>query len=128
MLGQHLKQLVESDLIEEVPVKKEVANKIGRRNVNGYLLKNTAFLDLFLEISFFSDEVLSFFDLHESNLNSGDDSQYSTVRIEVKHLRLPRVKQFLSGEKVTLLKMISILQQSFWIMNMKLSPMFQNLI
>ena len=48
MLGQHLKQLVESDLIEEVPVKKEVANKIGRRNVNGYLLKNTAFLDLFL--------------------------------------------------------------------------------
>ena len=74
MLGQHLKQLVESDLIEEVPVKKELANKIGRRNVNGYLLKNIAFLDLFLEISFFSDEVLSFFDLHESNLNSGDDS------------------------------------------------------
>ena len=74
MLGQHLKQLVESELIAEIPVKKEVANKIGRRNVNGYLLKSTAFLDLFLEITFFSDEVLSFFDLHESNLKSVDDS------------------------------------------------------
>ena len=60
MLGQHLKQLVESELIQEVTVKKEVVNKVGQRNVNGYSLKDNAFEDLFLEISFFSDEILKF--------------------------------------------------------------------
>ena len=72
MLGQHLKQLVESELIREVTVKKEVVNKVGQRNVNGYSLKDNAFEDLFLEISFFSDEILTFFDLHKINLGLED--------------------------------------------------------
>ena len=72
MLGQHLKQLVESELIQEVTVKKEVVNKVGQRNVNGYSLKDNAFEDLFLEISFFSDEILTFFDLHKINLGLED--------------------------------------------------------
>ena len=33
MLGQHLKQLVQSGLIDEVVVKKEVPNKIGRDQI-----------------------------------------------------------------------------------------------
>lgn len=60
MLGQHLKKLSNAGLIEEVTVKKEVANKIGRRNVKGFILKEDAFEDLFLEISFLSDEVFTF--------------------------------------------------------------------
>jgi DNA-binding transcriptional ArsR family regulator len=67
MLGQHLKQLVEAGLIEEIIVKKEVPNKIGRRNVKAYILKVGAFEDLFLEINFLSDELLSFFDLYQTN-------------------------------------------------------------
>ena len=31
MLGQHIKQLVEADLIEEITVKREVPNKVGKR-------------------------------------------------------------------------------------------------
>ena len=72
MLGQHLKQLVEAELVEEVTVKKEVVNKVGQRSVNGYQLKNDAFEDLFLEITFLYDEMLSFFDLHKSNLRLND--------------------------------------------------------
>lgn len=67
MLGQHLKQLSEADLIDEIIVKKEVPNKIGRRNVKAYVLKEDAFEDLFLEINFLSDELLSFFNLYNSN-------------------------------------------------------------
>lgn len=67
MLGQHLKQLLEADLIEEVLVKKEVPNKIGKRNVKAYILKSDAFEDLFLEITFLSDELLLFLDLYKSN-------------------------------------------------------------
>ncbi len=67
MLGQHMKQLLEADLIKEVLVKKEVPNKIGRRNVKAYILKSDAFEDLFLEINFLSDELLSFFDLYKIN-------------------------------------------------------------
>lgn len=73
MLGQHLRQLVEAELIEEVSVKKEVVNKIGKRNVNGYCIRNNAFEDLFLEISFLSDEILAFFDVHQSNFKKEDD-------------------------------------------------------
>lgn len=72
MLGQHLKQLVEAELIEEIVVKKEVPNKIGRRNVKGFVLKEDAFEDLFLEISFLSDELLTFFDLYKSNQRFSD--------------------------------------------------------
>ena len=72
MLGQHIKQLTEAGLIEEVRIKKEVVNKIGRRNVKGFLLKEDAFEDLFLEITFLSDEVFTFFDLHKSNLQLTD--------------------------------------------------------
>ena len=67
MLGQHLKQLLEADLIEECVVKKEVPNKIGLRSVKAYTLKEDAFEDLFLEITFLSDELLSFFNLYKSN-------------------------------------------------------------
>ncbi len=67
MLGQHLKQLSEAELIEEIIVKKEVPNKIGRRSVKGFILKEDAFEDLFLDISFLSDELLTFFDLYKSN-------------------------------------------------------------
>lgn len=67
MLGQHLKQLIEAGLVVESIVKKEVPNKIGKRNVKAYILKEDAFEDLFLEITFLSDELLSFFDLYKSN-------------------------------------------------------------
>lgn len=72
MLGQHLKQLVESDMIEEVSVKKEVPNKIGRRSVKGFTLKEDAFDELFLDVSFLSDELLTFFDLYKSNQRFSD--------------------------------------------------------
>lgn len=72
MLGQHLKQLVEAGLIEEVVVKKEVPNRVGRRNVKAYVLKEDAFEDLFLEISFLSDELLTFFDLYKTNQRFSD--------------------------------------------------------
>lgn len=72
MLGQHLKQLVEAELIEEVAVKKEVPNKIGRRSVKGFTLKEDAFEDLFLDVSFLSDELLTFFDLYKSNQRFSD--------------------------------------------------------
>lgn len=72
MLGQHLKQLIDADLIEEVIVKKEVPNKIGRRSVKAYILKEDAFESLFLEINFLSDELLSFFDLYKSNQHYHD--------------------------------------------------------
>lgn len=67
MLGQHLKQLVQSGLIDEVVVKKEVPNKIGRRSVKAYVLKVDAFEDLFLEVTFLSDELLSFLKLYKNN-------------------------------------------------------------
>ena len=67
MLGQHLKQMMKADLIEELIIKKEVPNKIGLRTVKAYILKEDAFKDLFLEITFLSDELLSFFDLYDLN-------------------------------------------------------------
>ena len=67
MFGQHIKQLLAADLIEEIPLKKEVPNKIGARNVNGYILKADAFEELFLEVNFLSDELFSFFDLYKVN-------------------------------------------------------------
>lgn len=75
MLGQHLKQLVEAGLIEEIQIKKEVPNKVGRRNVKSYILKEDAFEDLFLEINFLSDELLTFFDLYNVNqkFHDGDN-------------------------------------------------------
>lgn len=73
MLGQHLKQLLEAGLIKECMVKKEVPNKIGLRSVKGYVLKEDAFEDLFLEITFLSDKLLSFFDLYDLNKKYHDD-------------------------------------------------------
>lgn len=72
MLGQHLKQLLEAGLIEEVIVKKEVPNKIGKRRVKSYVLKEDAFEDLFLEINFFSDNLLSFLNLFKFNQRFSD--------------------------------------------------------
>lgn len=67
MLGQHLKQLKEAGLIGEIIVKKEVPNKIGRRSVKAYYLKEDAFENLFLEVSFLSDELNSFINLYKNN-------------------------------------------------------------
>ena len=72
MLGQHFKQHVEADLVEEVVVKKEVPNKIGRRSVKAYVLKEDAFEDLFLDVNFLSDELLTFFDLYKFNQRFSD--------------------------------------------------------
>ena len=80
MLGQHIKQLLGAGLIEEVPLKKEVPNKIGARNVLGYVLKADAFEDLFLEINFLSDELFSFFDLYKVNQKFIDED-YCTLTI-----------------------------------------------
>ena len=73
MLGQHIKQLLEAGLVEEIPLKKEVPNKIGARNVKGYILKADAFEELFLEINFLSDELFSFFDLYKVNQKFHDE-------------------------------------------------------
>ena len=73
MLGQHIKQLLAADLLEEIPLKKEVPNKIGARNVLGYVLKADAFEDLFLEINFLSDELFGFFDLYKVNQKFHDE-------------------------------------------------------
>ncbi len=72
MLGQHIKQLIEADFIEEVSIKKEVPNKIGRRKVKGYILKKDAFDNIFLSINFISDELLSFFGLYDINQKFND--------------------------------------------------------
>lgn len=73
MLGQHIKQLVDAGLVKEVDVKKEVPNKIGPRSVKGFLLKDDAFEDLFLDINFLADELLTFFDLYKTNKRFQDD-------------------------------------------------------
>lgn len=73
MLGQHLKILVNAGILEEVFVKKEIPNKIGRRNVKAYVIRSDAFSDLFLDINFFSDELLSFFELYDINKNFHDE-------------------------------------------------------
>lgn len=73
MLGQHLKQLVEAGLIKEVSVKKEVPNKIGPRTVKAFVLKEDAFEDLFLDINFLSDELLTFFKLYKTNQRFCDE-------------------------------------------------------
>lgn len=67
MLGQHLKILVDAEILNEVIVKKEIPNKVGKRNVKAYVLKEDAFEDIFLDINFFADELLMFFDLYETN-------------------------------------------------------------
>ena len=67
MLGQHLKILVDAGILSEVIVKKEIPNKVGKRNVKAYVLREDTFDDLFLEINFFSDELLSFFELYNVN-------------------------------------------------------------
>lgn len=73
MLGQHLKQLLEAGLIEEIQAKREVPNRVGRRNVKSYILKEDAFEVLFLEINFLSDELFSFFDLYNINQKFHDE-------------------------------------------------------
>lgn len=80
MLGQHLKQLLTAGLIEETVVKKEVPNKIGLRSVKAYVLREDAFEDLFLEITFLSDELLSFFNLYDSNIRF-DDGEHCVLTI-----------------------------------------------
>ncbi len=73
MLGQHLKQLLKADLIEEIVIKREVYNKVGQRNVKAYILKKDAFENLFLEINFLSDGLLSFFELCKVNKHFHDE-------------------------------------------------------
>lgn len=73
MLGQHIKQLIKANLVKEIEIKKEVPNKVGKRTVKGYALKEDAFEDLFLDINFLSDELFTFFDLYKSNQKFHDD-------------------------------------------------------
>lgn len=73
MLGQHMKQLQNANLVSEVEVKKEVPNKVGKRTVKAYFLKEDAFEDLFLDINFLSDKLFSFFDLFKSNQKFHED-------------------------------------------------------
>ena len=73
MFGQHMKKLVDANLVEEIDVKKEVPNKIGKRTVKSFVLKEDAFDDLFLVLSFLSDELFTFFDLYRSNQKFHDD-------------------------------------------------------
>ena len=80
MLGQHLRTLVEAGLLEELTIKKEVPNRMGRRSVKAYNLKEDAFADLFLDINFLSDELLSFFELYDvTNKFKEDDCCILTV-------------------------------------------------
>ncbi len=72
MLGQHLKILIEADLIEMTLFKKEIPNKIGMRNVKSYIMKENAFENFFLQANFLSDEILSFFKLYEMNKKLSD--------------------------------------------------------
>lgn len=73
MLGQHVKQLINANLVSEVEIKKEVPNKIGKRTVKAYVIKEDAFEDLFLDINFLSDELFTFFDLYKSNQKYHED-------------------------------------------------------
>lgn len=103
MLGQHLKQLLEADLIKEVNIKKEVPNKIGKRNVKGYILKKDAFEDLFLEITFLSEELLSFFDLYKTNQHF-KDNEYCVLTIfngvdKGKTFKIHKNEVYLIGRK-----------------------------
>ena len=72
MLGQHMKQLSDAGLIEVIPIKKEIPNKVGPRQVNVYALKVDAFEDFFLEITFLSDELICFFELFKENQKDFD--------------------------------------------------------
>ena len=73
MLGQHIKQLKNANLVSEVEIKKEVPNKVGKRGVKAYVLKEDAFEDLFLDINFLSDELFTFFNLYKSNQKFHED-------------------------------------------------------
>ena len=73
MLGQHMKQLINANLVSEVDTKKEVPNKVGKRTVKAFVLKEDAFEDLFLDITFLSDELFTFFDLYKSNQKFHED-------------------------------------------------------
>ena len=72
-LGQLMKQLKDANMVKEVEIKKEVPNKVGKRGVKAYVLKEDAFEDLFLDITFLSDELFTFFDLHKSNQKFHED-------------------------------------------------------
>ncbi|RAP54564.1 MAG: hypothetical protein BZ137_01550 [Methanosphaera sp. rholeuAM130] len=67
MLGQHLRRLVDANLVEEKTIKREVPNKIGKRSVKGYNLKDDAFEEILLEISFLTDELMKLNTLFNSN-------------------------------------------------------------
>ena len=67
-------------MLEELTIKKEVPNRMGRRSVKAYNLKEDAFADLFLDINFLSDELLSFFELYDvTNKFKEDDCCILTV-------------------------------------------------
>lgn len=74
MLGQHLKQLENAGLIEEIYVKKEIPNKVGPRTVKAFKLNSSAFKDLFLDIDIFRYELLSLFKLYENHKRYEDNS------------------------------------------------------
>ncbi|WP_323735974.1 FHA domain-containing protein [Methanosphaera sp. ISO3-F5] len=67
MLGQHLKQLENADLVEEKEIRKEIPNKVGSRIVKAYKINTAAFKDLFLDIDLFRQELLSLFEIYEKH-------------------------------------------------------------
>jgi DNA-binding transcriptional ArsR family regulator len=106
MFGQHMKKLVDANLVREIDVKKEVPNKIGKRTVKAFVLKEDAFDDLFLEISFLSDELFTFFDLYKSN-QKFHDSDYCVLTVfsgvdKGKTFKIQRDETVLIGRKADL--------------------------
>lgn len=106
MFGQHMKKLVDANLVSEIDVKKEVPNKIGKRTVKAFVLKEDAFDDLFLEINFLSDELFTFFDLYKSN-QKFHDGDYCVLTVfngvdKGKTFKIQRDEIALIGRKADL--------------------------
>lgn len=73
MLGQHLKQLENAKLIEEVYVRKEIPNKIGSRTVKAFKLNSDCIKDTLLDVGLFRQELLSLFKLYGLHKNHEDN-------------------------------------------------------
>ena len=104
MLGQHLKQLAEADLIYERSIKKEVPNKIGRRSVKGYSIKSDAFEELLLEVNFLTDELIKLNRLFKSN-EKHKDGEHCILTVfngkdKGKSYKIHKDEQVLIGRKI----------------------------
>lgn len=80
MLGQHLKQLENAGWIKSAMIKKEVPNKIGLRTVKAYGICNDVIKDLFLDMNFLTNELLSLYKAHEKHLSNIEEG-YCTLTL-----------------------------------------------